>query len=111
MFTMADEWEKLDELLGSLYPRSLLYLVSGCFEDRPDDAIAGMGRFLREPTTSAGRDFDDVRQWLKGDNRLVYAPSDDGTAEGLRTRAQRHGGFHADKSTLESLRSMARVTP
>jgi hypothetical protein len=110
MFTMADEWEKLDQLLGAIYPRSLLYLVSGCFEDRPDDAIAGMGRFLREPTTSAGRDFDDVRQWLKADDRLIYAPSDDGAAEGLRTRSEHHGGFHEDKSTLESLLSIARVT-
>ncbi|UPJ49275.1 alpha/beta hydrolase [Bradyrhizobium sp. 200] len=111
MFTMTDEWEKYDKLLGSIYPRSLLYLVSGCFEDRPDDAIAGMARFLRETTTSAGRDFDDVRQWLRQENRVVYAPSDDGAEEGLRTRSERHGDFDDDQPTLASLLSMARAVP
>jgi hypothetical protein len=107
-FTMTDVWEKDDQLLGSIYPRSLLYLVSGCFEDQPDTAIAGMERFLRQPTTSAGRDYDDVREWLKADNRVVYAPSDDAAGDGLRTRAQRHGDFDDDKMTLGSLLSMAR---
>ncbi|MHC2282884.1 hypothetical protein ACVME8_009527 [Bradyrhizobium diazoefficiens] len=108
MFTMMDEWEKLDQLIGSIYPRSLLYLVSGCFEDRPDDAIVGMARFLREPTTSAGRDYNDVRKWLNLDNRLVYSPSDDGAGDGLRTRAEHHGDFDDDQHTLGSLLSMAR---
>lgn len=107
-FTMTDEWEKDDQLVGALYPRSLLYLVSGCFEDRPDDAILGMERFLRKATTSAGRDYDDVREWLKANNRIVYAPSDDAADEGLRTRAQHHGDFDDDKMTLNSLLWMAR---
>ena len=83
-------------------------MVSGCFEDRPDDAIAGMQRFLRKATTSAGRDYDDVREWLKADNRVVYAPSDDAAGDGLQTRAQHHGDFDDDKMTLGSLLSIAR---
>jgi hypothetical protein len=111
MFTMTDAYEKMDRVGGPVYPRSLLYLVSGCFEDRPDAAIVGMDRFLRQAETSAGRDYDDVRRWLREDTRLVHSPSDAGAVQGLRTSARHHGDFDDNPETLASLLYMAGATP
>ncbi len=110
MFTMVDAKEKADRVGGPVYPRSLLYLVSGCFEDRPDTAILGMDRFLRHSLTSAGRDYDDVRRWLQESDRLVYSPSADGAAQGMQTIALQHGAFDDDAATLASLLSLAKTT-
>ncbi|MCW1408207.1 hypothetical protein OLZ32_08020 [Rhizobium sp. 1AS11] len=107
MFTMTDAAEKADRIGGALYPRSLLYIVSGCFEDRPDAAILGMDRFLRQAGTSAGQDYDDVRRWLLEDNRLVYSPSAAGVGDGLQTSAHKHGAFDDDAATLASLLFLA----
>jgi hypothetical protein len=107
MFTMTDAAEKEDRVGGSIYPRSLLYLVSGCFEDRPDAGIVGMDRFLRQAMTSAGRDYDDVRGWLQAATRLVYSPSAASAAQGLQTSALHHGDFDDDPATLASLFFMA----
>jgi hypothetical protein len=108
MFTMTDTWEKADRLAGAIYPRSLLYMVSGCFEDRADDPLVGMARFLEGPTTTAGQDYDDVRRWLSEESRIVYAPSIDSAPVGLRTQSARHGDFDEEKETLASLLSLAR---
>ena len=54
IFTMDDSFEKLDRLLGSFYPRSLLYFVSALTEDSTDEPILGMQRFL-----SGSEPFDD----------------------------------------------------
>ena len=111
MFTMTDAAEKADRVAGPVYPRSLLYIVSGCFEDRPDAAILGMDRFLRQAGTSAGKDYDDVRRWLQQENRLVHAPSPAGAGQGLQTGALKHGAFDDDPSTLASLLHLAGVIP
>lgn len=111
MFTMCDAREKADRIAGSLYPRSLLYLVSGCFEDRPDAAIAGMDRFLDHPMTSAGRDYDDVRRWLREKDRVVRSPTVAGAARGLQTDALKHGEFDDNEATLGSLLFLAGAKP
>ena len=111
MFTMTDAAEKEDRVGGSVYPRSLLYLVSGCFEDRPDAGIVGMDRFLIRATTSAGRDYDDVRRWLREETRLAYSPSAAGAPQGLQTGALHHGDFDDDSAALASLLFMAGATP
>src|SRR3712207_8891098 len=51
--TMSDELEKADAVAGAVYPRSLLYLVSGVLEAAktgtvPDAPILGMQRFLED---------------------------------------------------------------
>ncbi|MER8970835.1 hypothetical protein NKI54_35655 [Mesorhizobium sp. M0663] len=111
MFTMTDAAEKQDRIAGPIYPRSLLYMVSGCFEDRPDAAIVGMDRYLRRAATSAGRDYDDVRLWLQEGNRLAYSPSPARTAQGLQTNSLHHGSFDDDPATLASLRFIVGATP
>lgn len=111
MFTMTDAAEKADWVAGALYPRSLLYIVSGCFEERPDAAILGMDRFIRQAGTTAGPDYDDVRRWLLEDDRLVYSPSAAGAGQGLQTSARKHGAFDDDAATLASLLFLAGATP
>lgn len=94
------------------YPSSLLYLVSGLFEDgegwdEADAPLLGMERFLEGPT---GWDADPVqgpaiiavREWLAaGADRIVLAKAAGGP--GLNSGATSHGGFDDDRETLESV--------
>jgi hypothetical protein len=107
LFTMTDAAEKADRLVGVLYPRSLLFLVSGLFEDRPGTALAGLARHITARTSAANDAFDQVRSWLGEQDRLVLSPSADGVAEGLRCRALKHGDFDNEPETLASLRYLA----
>ena len=109
LFTMTDEAEKADRLVGAIYPRSLLFLVSGLFEDKPGAPLAGLARHITARTSSAGAGYDDLRSWLAQDDRLVLSPSADGAAEGLRSRAARHGDFDDDEMTLASLLYLAKA--
>jgi len=111
MFTMTDEAEKADKLVGAIYPRSLLFLVSGLFEDRPGTALAGMARHIAMRTPPAGDGFDAVRQWLDQNSRLVLSPTKPGSGSGLQTEARRHGDFDNDKPTLASLLHLAGIKP
>lgn len=118
IFTMSDALERQDVLLGEgkgyLYPSSLLYLVSGLFEEvgggpLPDAPILGMERFLAGP-----------KPWLKEDDQvraietvvrffqqpghdIVYSRTADGAGDGLQTQATSHGSFDAEPKTLASV--------
>lgn len=109
LFTMTDDAEKADRLVGTIYPRSLLFLVSGLFEDTPGTPLAGLARHIIARTAAAGADYDEVRRWLAAGDRLVFSPSADGAPEGLRSRAARHGDFDDDEPTLASLLFLARA--
>src|ERR1051326_6028432 len=50
MFSMTDASEAKDHLLGIIYPRSLLYFISGVLEGEADVPIVGMNRFLVDET-------------------------------------------------------------
>ena len=114
MFTMSDEFEKnnslvsealADEKLRFIYPRSLLYFVSGVLENEPDAPILGMARFLAgfpsiELERSYGRTVTDFFQ-----KHCVYSPSSDGSKEqGFSSGATKHGDFTSDPQTLESVK-------
>jgi hypothetical protein len=112
MFTMTDEAERADRLLGAFYPRSLLYLVSGLLERDPAGAsvclpLAGLLRYmtLRD---DAPKDLVGVRDFLleDGTDRLVRSPSPAGAPPGLRASALHHGDFDDDPLVLESLRHL-----
>lgn len=107
LFTMTDTAEKADRSVGVLYPRSLLFLVSGLFEDRPGTALAGLARHITARTSAADGAFDRVRGWLGEQDRLVLSPSTDGMADGLRSRALKHGDFDNEPETLASLLYLA----
>ena len=110
MFTMADDFEKKDQLVKGIYTRSLLYLISGVLESDADTPIAGMERFW---TGSAP--FDDAflvanTQWLKeaGKARTVMSVTS-GNDAGLNSTSEKHGDFDNDIPTRTSLSEIIAV--
>lgn len=113
-FTMKDGKECRDSLVPFVYPRSLLYLVSGILEDygrTPDVPILGMHRFLNDlPLEDAKMHLEDqdghLREcvaFLSAGDRLVLSDTAENAAEGLQCSALHHGDFDDDPLTLGSL--------
>ena len=116
MFAMADELERADCLLGSgfgfIYPSSLLYLVSGLFEQVEADGLVdaplmGMQRFLSHDNVwlqdeKEGPLLKCVQAFLSnGPNRTVFSKTTGG--HGLNCGSTSHGAFDFDPATLESV--------
>jgi hypothetical protein len=109
LFGLHDDWEVQDSLLGQapVYPRSLLYLVSGLLEDEPDAPLAGMQRYFNpappfsDPTTFPA--IEQVRRFLTAaPGRTLWSIAYDGP--GLNSGARSHGAFDdEDGPTLTSL--------
>lgn len=106
MFAMKDEVEQQDRLVPIVYPRSLLYLVSGVLEGEPDVPIMGMQRFINLADTFNQEKFPGVhgmRDWLgKMASRTVW--SKDERLEGLGSQAIKHGDFDNEEATIASLK-------
>lgn len=109
-FTMQDAFEKQDRLLGPVYPRSLLYFISGVLEPDVDTPIAGMERYL-----SGQKPYDDsmlngIRGFLltPDGSRLVLSKTDPAAPAGSRSESTSHGGFDDDDATRGSLRVLIR---
>jgi hypothetical protein len=113
MFTMSEALERKDAVLGHdrgyIYPSSLLYLVSGLFEDQggkafPDAPLLGMQRFAAAPW------LDDPVQlaaasraaafFQKPGHGIVYSPVA-GT-----TVSDTHSGFASEPLTLASAKAL-----
>lgn len=108
LFTMSDAAEREDRLLGPLYPRSLLYFVSGVLErDRSGSStvtpLTGLSRYL-DAAYSKATDLQGPRAFLS--DRVVLSPTDDTALRGRRARALRHGDFDDDSLVLESVQAM-----
>lgn len=105
MFTMEDAVECEDSLVPGVYPRSLLYLVSGILEGEPDTPLIGLARHLTGEPPYDGAPLPDVCAWLNGNgkDRLAWSRSKDDAGEGFRTRSGKHGDFDNDPDTLASL--------
>lgn len=115
LFAMRDALERRDAVLGRgfgfLYPSSLLYLVSGLFEEDDSEAavdvpLLGMQRFLQVDTSWLGAEeaaaVKTVLAFLAArPNREVFALSSIGA--GLNSAADSHGGFDNDPQTLASV--------
>ena len=121
IFTMSDDAERADALLGqklsAIYPSSLLYLVSGLFEEAgtdamPDAPILGMQRFIGQDGVTVEEAeqvnaLDVVKAFLaRPENAIVYSPTAPGAAAGASSGATSHGGFDADVLTLRSLAAL-----
>lgn len=109
MFTMTDRAEQADHLVPFLYPRSLLYFISGVLERGPSrqtavTPIAGMQHWYLDPAAT-GPDSDDLRGFLRADSaRTVWSPVDGG--QGLRSGARSHIAFDDDPQVLASVAAM-----
>jgi hypothetical protein len=139
IFQMQDATEKEDHLmskdfgptdqsiLGKVYPRSLLYLVSGVCEyfegqggsgvhtlDGDDMPILGMDRFYAQSSVFKPADFPSVGQvgaqfavappavptkYVRVLSPTVPTPND-----GYRSNSQKHGDFPGDQLTQDSIK-------
>lgn len=114
-WTMADRFESADRLAWLLYPRSLLYFISGVLEgEDADTPIVGLERQLGGAPPYAEGVAARVGAYLRapGRNRLVLARSSElapGAPEGFRTDAAHHGDFDDDAPTQESVAAFLRA--
>jgi hypothetical protein len=94
-----------------LYPRSLLYLVSGLLERD------GSGRSAHVPVVGMQRYYDTrfarldgvqvVQEYLAAErDRLVLSPTPADAVAGLRAAALHHGAFDEDAEVLASIRKL-----
>jgi hypothetical protein len=101
-FGMDDEIEKQDAIFPPLYPRSLLYFVSGVLEETVDLPLVGMKRYHGGQAPFDGPDITRVCDELVGfPNAWIWSESQQG--EGLSTIARKHGDFDNDELTLKSI--------
>lgn len=104
MFTMTDPAEQADHLVPFLYPRSLLYFISGVLERGPSrqtavTPIAGMQHWYLDPA-AVGPESDDLRRFLRADPaRTVWSP-------GVGAGARSHTAFDDDPQVLASVAAM-----
>lgn len=109
-FGMQDEAERRDRLVRPvpfLYPRSLLYFVSGVVEEEVDMPLVGMQRYhtgmtpydpARMPAIAA------VRERLNGfGHPWVWSPTPLDSPPGRASGATRHGDFDDDPATVASV--------
>jgi hypothetical protein len=106
MFTMHQDYEVMDHCVPVLYTRSLLYMVSGLFEDEVDAKIMGLHeQFMSEDRYSDDRKFPELhklKKFLFADkSRLVLSvdPSNPCLSDAIK-----HGGFDNNEPTLEAIK-------
>ncbi len=124
IFTMDDTSERADRVAGAIYPRSLLYLVSGALERDGDDKSAlvpliGLSRYLAatedddlarvlaSPLTASAK-LQEVRTYLAVKDRVVLSPSKDDALPGFRAKALSHGAFDNEPTVIASVAEMIR---
>lgn len=112
IFTMTDTLERKDAVLGHdkgyIYPSSLLYLVSGLFEEKDakayaDAPLVGMRRFASAPwldTDEAAADAKIGHFLSLSQNGITLSP-DPGVCE-----ADCHGCFDNEATTLKSVAAL-----
>jgi hypothetical protein len=107
MFTMDDVTERNDPLVPLVYPRSLLYFVSGVLERDAEGAaeagkpLVGLARWL-DRDRDGPAEVRSVRDYLLNeDGRVVWSPSSG--PPGRSAGALSHGDFDDDGEVRESL--------
>ncbi|MDB5584447.1 MAG: hypothetical protein JWR80_9623 [Bradyrhizobium sp.] len=109
-FAMSDELEQKDSLIKGIYPRSLLYFVSGVLENEADEPLVGMHRFHTRTPPFDDEAFPNIKRVLDHlqahQNGWVWSLSSSG--EGLNTECTTHGGFDDEKTTIESIKYFIR---
>lgn len=102
-FTMMDRYEKQDRMLNFIYPRSLLYLISGILENESDAYIFGLQRHIEGNPPYNEKLLLEIKDFISKDGDVVYSVTDDNAKEGYITKSRTHGGFDDDISTLNSI--------
>lgn len=111
MFGMRDEIESKDQMVKILYPRSLLYFVSGLLEPMIDMPLLGMQRYLNKADIFRPADFPEIATVEKflgqQPNAKVWSITSAGS--GIRSTAEAHGDFDNDNATLDSITHILRA--
>lgn len=109
MFALQDGVESSDPLVPLLYPRSLLYLVSGLLEGDQEQPIVGMQRFfVEQPAYQDEQTVQAVRRFMEAEpGRVVWSVASGGQP-GFNSAADGHGAFDGDAATLESVMHLLR---
>jgi hypothetical protein len=106
IYALADQLEAGYWEVPPLYPRSLLYLVSGLFEDEPDQPLLGMQRYQTATEAYDEPHVNEVRTFLTSKpDRVVWSIEERGS--GLVSDAHKHGGF--DQTTGSFVKTMQAV--
>ncbi|OGO38062.1 MAG: hypothetical protein A2W35_21720 [Chloroflexi bacterium RBG_16_57_11] len=104
-FGMADELEMRDAILPPVYLYSLLYCVSGLFEEKVDLPLVGMQRYHGASTSFDPGQFPEIKRVLNETAAFAHPWiwSDSAAGSGLNTLSHSHGSFDNEEKTLESL--------
>ena len=98
-YTMTDEFEQDDDSLKP-YGKSLLYLVSGAFEDEVPTRLLGLQKSLKQ-------DLPLIRFFgLAGTEKvsdIVFSKTVPGVPQNARSQSITHGGFDNDVATMTSV--------
>jgi len=112
LFSLSDELEAGYWEVPGVYPRSLLYFVSGVVErengmSAQDLPLLGMKRYYDDDATYQQPDVQHVRQLLAlASNKRSEVWSEVNGGDGLRSDALKHGAFDSTderKATIESI--------
>lgn len=114
LFTMPDELERRDAVmrpahasLQVVYPSSLLYVVSGMFEEEVDAPLLGMIRFSSGQRPFDSQKLQKIRNFLlaPGKQRLILSSANPpASAEALASCATSHSEFSSESRTMQSIR-------
>jgi hypothetical protein len=100
LFGMQDQVECRDAI--PLYPRSLLYLVSGILEAHSDEPLLGMQRYFVGEQYRGMDTVKRVRRYLdRSGERLVWSVVDGGP--GLSSQCRKHQDFDQEEVTVRSM--------
>lgn len=117
MFTMTDEAESRDALVKVVYPRSLLYFVSGVLErdaegkGEPAKPVVGLARYFQRDPKDLPEEVVAVRAYIAqdADKRVVWSPATG--AAGFSSGATSHGAFDDDEQVRASLGALIAAGP
>jgi hypothetical protein len=103
LFTMTDEYEQRDSVIPVIYPRSLLYFVSGLLEDAPATPLLGLVRFLDKKRHKGNETLRRIAKFFEGADQGTIILSPINRELGRCSEAVQHGAFDDDEATLKSL--------
>lgn len=103
LFTMREEKEKEDHCIPFVYTHSLLYLVSGLFEDETDAKILGLHEQFKAQGRYAGfEELNRINAFINS-GKLVLSDDIGHLDENMRCNSLKHGDFDNDTYTLTSI--------
>lgn len=105
-FGLSDPVERGYWEVPALYNASLLYMVSGLFEeDEVDMPLVGMERYFDLSGPYDRPDIAAVAALIKPEERIWAPTAGENVPAGKRSKAQKHGGMQiGDTDTLTSIR-------